>query len=387
MASSLTVPVNPDLLIWARETAGYDFDLACEKLKCKPEKLQKLEAGEAEPTYPFLNELADLYKRPLAIFFASKPPVKRNKPSDFRLQLDATSHGISPQLNIAIRKAWLMRENFLELSSYDDQPISPFALTATMAEDPEELGPKLRKLFGVSIATQLGWRAEKSGYDEWKKAIENQNVLVLELSRIPLSEMRGIALWEDTLPIIMVNGADSQSARVFTLIHEFAHLLLRQAALCDLAPAEYDSGTAKLEAFCNAVSAATIVPKKELVELVSGRYSEKWTMEELAELAKTFSVSKEVILRRLLTVGLTSENYYRLMRIEFIAEYKKLRDKNKDKDGGPSPALMTVRNLGKPYVELVLNSYHDNRIGLSTVSDYLGVRVKHLPKIEALVAR
>ncbi|MDZ4105038.1 MAG: ImmA/IrrE family metallo-endopeptidase [Nitrosomonas sp.] len=387
MASSLTVPVNPDLLIWARETAGYDFDLACEKLKCKPEKLQKLEAGEAEPTYPFLNELADLYKRPLAIFFASKPPVKRNKPSDFRLQLDATSHGISPQLNIAIRKAWLMRENFLELSSYGDQPISPFALTATMAEDPEELGPKLRKLFGVSIATQLGWRAEKSGYDEWKKAIENQNVLVLELSRIPLSEMRGIALWEDTLPIIIVNGADSQSARVFTLIHEFAHLLLRQAALCDLAPAEYDSGTAKLEAFCNAVSAATIVPKKELVELVSGRYSERWTMEELAELAKTFSVSKEVILRRLLTVGLTSENYYRLMRIEFIAEYKRLRDKIKDKDGGPSPALMTVRNLGKPFVELVLNSYHDNRIGLSTVSDYLGVRVKHLPKIEALVTR
>ena len=110
-------------------------------------------------------------------------------------------------------------------------------------------------------------------------------------------------------------------------------------------------------------------------------------MEELAELAKTFSVSKEVILRRLLTVGLTSENYYRLMRIEFIAEYKRLRDKIKDKDGGPSPALMTVRNLGKPFVELVLNSYHDNRIGLSTVSDYLGVRVKHLPKIEALVTR
>ena len=34
---------------------------------------------------------------------------------------------------------------------------------------------------------------------------------------------------------------------------------------------------------------------------------------------------------------------------------------------------------------LVLDAYANERIGLSTVSDYLGVKLKHLPKIRGMV--
>jgi hypothetical protein len=44
-----------------------------------------------------------------------------------------------------------------------------------------------------------------------------------------------------------------------------------------------------------------------------------------------------------------------------------------------------VSSLGVPYVRAVLDALHSDRITLSDVSDYLGVRVKHLPKIETFV--
>ena len=48
---------------------------------------------------------------------------------------------------------------------------------------------------------------------------------------------------------------------------------------------------------------------------------------------------------------------------------------------------MAVRNLGRPFVGLVLSAYHDNMIGLATVSDYLGLKIKHLPRVESLLMR
>ena len=43
---------------------------------------------------------------------------------------------------------------------------------------------------------------------------------------------------------------------------------------------------------------------------------------------------------------------------------------------------MTVRDVGKPFARLVLDAYHADSITGSDVSEYLGVRLKHVPQIE-----
>ena len=49
-----------------------------------------------------------------------------------------------------------------------------------------------------------------------------------------LREMRGLAVSSDSLPVIVVNATDSPRGQVFTLAHEFIHLLLHQSGLCNL---------------------------------------------------------------------------------------------------------------------------------------------------------
>ena len=51
------------------------------------------------------------------------------------------------------------------------------------------------------------------------------------MPRLKIREMRGTALSEQKMPIILVNGKDRGNGRVFTLLHEFCHLALRQSGV------------------------------------------------------------------------------------------------------------------------------------------------------------
>lgn len=386
MGASIHVPINPELLTWARQSAGYDTESAASRIGVSQEKLDGIEAGEVQITYVQLRKAAEVYKRSLAAFFMAAPPAKKEPPRDFRMQPDIASRPLSPVLNFELRKAWQHREDAIELVEQMGSSIPAFEPTATMEQAPEAVAEKIRELLNITVTDQLAWRDSRIALNAWKGAIEVSGVLVFEASRIALEEMRGVSLWGERLPVILLNGGDSLTGRAFTLIHEFTHLLLRQGGICDLAPAEFDSQAARIEVFCNAVAGATLVPHEVLLQLIANDHAIDWSLDELDELARHFQVSKEVILRRLLILGRTTERHYRRMRHGFLEEYRRLREESRGA-GGPSPAVMAVRNLGKPYVRLVLSAYHDNMIGLSTVSDYLGLKIKHLPRVESLVMR
>jgi transcriptional regulator with XRE-family HTH domain len=69
MAASLAAPINHDLLVWARKTAGYSVEAAAGKLGLKPEKLDAIERGDRPPSFAQIKKAADVYRRPLAVFF------------------------------------------------------------------------------------------------------------------------------------------------------------------------------------------------------------------------------------------------------------------------------------------------------------------------------
>ena len=83
--------VNPEILSWARETAGLTLEEAVGKLKIRDahgvaaeERLAALESGETEPTRQMLVKMAKQYRRPLVTFYLSTPPAKGDRGADFR---------------------------------------------------------------------------------------------------------------------------------------------------------------------------------------------------------------------------------------------------------------------------------------------------------------
>lgn len=387
MTASIRVQIEPKLLVWGRETAGYALDDAAKKIGVAPDKLAGAELGDVQLTYAQLKKTAEVYKRPLAVFFLDTPPPVPEVVHDFRMSPDFAHRPLSSRLIFEIRKARQHRQEAIELADELGQEIPPFLYQAELQQGVDQVALRVRELLGISLRAQFGWADNNTALKAWKRAVESLSVLVFETSRIEVDEMRGASLPEEMLPVVVLNGGDSQAGRTFTLLHEFTHLLLRQGGVCDLAPADVATPDAKVEAFCNAVAASTLVPADALIAQLPRPAPQEWSMEQLAEIATRFRVSKEAILRRLLVLGYTTEAHYAQKREEFLQEYRELRRRRVGSTGGPEPAVMAVRNLGRPFISLVLNAYIEDRIALSAVSDYLGLKLKHLPRIEDLMRR
>jgi Zn-dependent peptidase ImmA (M78 family) len=168
------------------------------------------------------------------------------------------------------------------------------------------------------------------------------------------------------------------------MFHEFTHILLHSSGLCDLY--ERNDGPPEeqyLEVFCNRVAGATLVPGKRLLseDIVRRNNGPFWSDDQLRELSMRYSVSREVILRRLLDLGLTKEKFYESKHNQFMEEYKNIPKKS----GFVPPATDVVSARGKFYVNLVITAHNSNRITTSDVSDYLGIRLKHLNKLSEAV--
>jgi Zn-dependent peptidase ImmA (M78 family)/DNA-binding XRE family transcriptional regulator len=381
--------VEPAVLRWARETAGVTVEDAARRVQVKPETLAawEAEAGETRPTITKLRTLAEMYRRPLSVFFLPAPPAERPlNVHDFRQLPGVVAGAFSSTLRIQLRRARERRELALDLLQDLEQPLPSFDVHAGLGDDPEELGARLREVLGVDLAAQARWTGLYAALSAWRKRIEAAGVLVFQMSRIDLEEVRGFSLAEEPLPVIAVNSKDAPSARVFTMLHELCHVALRASGICEpdedrLLPSE----ERRVEVFCNHVAGAALVPMGDLLReaAVDKQAGAAWSDEELTQLAKRFSASRFVVLRRLLMAGRTTPAFYRAKHDEWTTLLRE--EAKRETEGGPTPDRAAVAERGQTFVRLVLQSYYQDRITLSDVSEYLGVRLKHLPKIEQAV--
>ena len=252
-------------------------------------------------------------------------------------------------------------------------------------------GCKTGSQAGISCAGSMSDQNEPSvvvlegrrGFNSWRSHIEDKGVLVFQAADVPIKEMRAYSIAEFPFPVIVVNRKDVPQARTFSLLHELTHLLLKSAGLCDLSTrVERPPEDQRVEVFCNAVAAACLMPANAVKQhpiVAHQEDGEAWTDPEIITLARYFSVSREAILRRLLTFGLTSSQFYEQKREQYRREFK-ATPKPK---GFPSPARDRLSLLGRPFVRLILDSLDGGIVTTSDASDYLGIRLKHFPNMAA----
>ncbi|KRQ01283.1 hypothetical protein AOQ73_18180 [Bradyrhizobium pachyrhizi] len=382
MAKSVKALINPAMLAWARKQAGFSPDEAARRLHLDEQRLSALESGDEIPTFAKLLDIAELYKRPVSLFYLKTPPKGWQPIQDFR-RLPGVDDGFSPQLTYTIRQARERREIALTVRDELGQEVQPFDLKATLKSDIEKLSEQVRGYLGITEAQQQ--RFGRKAFDGWRLAIEAKDVLVFVVPRLKIREMRGTALAEQKMPVILINGKDRGNGRVFTLLHEFCHLALRQSGVSNMGGDRNDAPHPEVEKFCNAVAAATLMPRDWLLneKLVVQKGSQKsWRDDELDALALRFGVSQEAVLRRLLTLGRTTQAFYDSKRAEFQKIYAQLDEKKEPSDGGPKYHYVVLSQLGRTFTQLIFQGYHDRYFTLRDVAGLLNMKVTTVPVME-----
>ena len=376
------IEIQPELLRWARESIGVKIDDVAHALDVAKQDVVRWESEARPLRLTQLEKLSELYKRPLAAFFLPAVPKEPSLPRDFRKLPDSDS--LSPASRLAIRRARRLRSIAIELAeALKEKPQNKIHKINTSAQ-PETVAATAREKLAVPLERQFRWRDSRHALAEWRAAIEKMGVLVFQLP-MPLKEVRGFSISEDEYPTIVINTKDTVNGRIFSLLHEYAHVLLHAGGLCDMHENDSLPSGISIEHFCNWFSGSVLVPRGALLNhrltalaLADGSFSG----EIINGLAKSFKVSQDVILRRLLTMELISKDVYQRKIKELEAFYKTLPKKA---SGGAPPAAIAVQENGVPFSSMVLTAYRNENISSKEVSDYLGLRHKHLPAVEKIL--
>ncbi len=231
-------------------------------------RLKHSENGEAKLTMPALEALSRKLRYPLAYLFLNEPASDLDKlpVEDFRT---AGGAGLKPpSIDLCEQAGFCLRQQEW-FSAYAEEngldPI-PFAAAFPLNDDPDEAGERLREVLALG-SLQI---ANDSGFlRELAKRLERHKVIV-EISRIVKSaprrrldirEFKGITLSDRFAPLIFVNGGDSASEQIFTLLYELGHICLGLSGVSDV----QSSNSRASEIWCSAFAASALMPKKEFL--------------------------------------------------------------------------------------------------------------------------
>lgn len=382
MAKSMKVDVNPDVLVWARKNSSLDIDIAASKIKVKIEQLRAWESGDDKPSIAQLRKLANIYKFPISVFFLSVVPKNFSVMKDFRHLPEYMPAKFSRQLQLEIRKVQQRRETAIELQSSLVDEISTFDKKVSLEDDVRNSALKIREILHLDINKQKKWSNPRIAFNEMRYLVENTGILVFEVDNVDIQEMRGFAIAEKIMPVIAINRKDSFNGRIFSLLHEFVHILLGQGGISN--SSYYDDTEEKVEVFCNKLAAEILVPSSIILSnpyIKTGK--QRYSDSEILAIAKNFSVSEEVILRRLLTLEKISNSFYKEKREEYLEIYKRnaARTTN-DREFKQNVPQQTITGLGIPFISFAIENFNADKITLNDLSNALGgIKIKHIRAI------
>jgi Zn-dependent peptidase ImmA (M78 family) len=302
------VEVSPELLVWARERSG----LGLEALTGRFPRLAEWEQGDVLPTMKQLEGFAQATHTPVGFLFLLEPPEERVPIPDYRTVRDSGVGRPSPDLLDTIYQCEQRQEWYREFSILNREGPVDLVGSLTTAVPVVEAASTIR--------ANLAFEAEERG-STWSDAlrglierVEDLGVLVMVSGvvgsnthrKLDPKEFRGFVLVDRLAPLVFLNGADTKSAQIFTLLHELAHLWLGETALDD---ADLTSVlTVGTERWCNQVAAEVLVP----LASVSGDLGAGEPLaDQLERLARRFKVSTLVALRRIHDAGRLDWGDYR----------------------------------------------------------------------------
>lgn len=366
--------LNTEVLEWSVARSGLSDE---QIVKAFPKYHAWLD-GSWKPTVKQLRDFANKTHVSVSELFANELPDYALQIADFRTVDDVPAQDPSPELFDTIdammgRQEW-MREYFLH------EGYSRVDFVGSYASAP--LCEKTRGLIVNSLHKLLdlddNWAASCKTVAEALKTLKDHveiagisvaiNGVVNDNTHrvLKTDEFRGFVLADDIAPIIFINGRDTKSAQIFTLVHELCHLAFAQTGVSN-APDDEDSDI-DMERFCNAVAADFLVPTDILASRVDNCMDDVYPA--LRDLTRICKVNFVVVARKARDTGFIDEDtFFRVYR-----RYKDgMTEVTKPGKGGGNYFNTKQYRLGSVFSEAVLTAVHSDYLSYRDAYDLTGM--------------
>ena len=373
----MKIKVNNDILVWARQELNITQEEVADRMGRNIEDIINWEEGKDYPTYAQLEKLAyTIYKRPLAVFFFPNIPNIPKNNGKFRTLDNEIFNEIPTRIIELMNQARVMQLNLQELDSNSRIRITELELDI----HEQNFYEKLRDVLGVDLELQKKAKNMSDAFEMWRSAFYECGVYVFK-EAFKDNSFSGFCLYDIKYPVIYINNSMSYSRQIFTLFHELCHILIKTSGI-DKANDDYISrlelDNRKLETICNMFAGKFLVPTNDLLKLIDNvEINEK----NIEKLSKKYSVSRDVILRKLLDMGKISKEAYEKKHSDYQEEmYRKPIN-----SGGGNYYNTKKAYLGENYINDVCSNYYSGKIDLYETANYLNVRVEAIPQLGVMI--
>ena len=384
----MNVQVNPEILRWARATAGLELDEAARLLgfqdrtrRTAVQRLRALEKGDEAPSLSVLDKMSVRYRRPTIVFYLPSPPVDEEPAARFRSAPKDLMPADEGRLNAFVRTI-RGRQNLLReaLEDYGDFERVNWVGSATADDGRKAIATRIDEILGLDLTEFRAQTSAEASFGVLRKRAEAAGVFVLLQgdfgswqSALEIELFRGISLADPVAPFVVINPQDAPSAWSFTLLHELTHLVLGQSEFADFRSND------RLEQLCNDVAGDLLLPERDIRELSALRGLE---IEALADaiprFARQWRVSSSMVAYRAARLRyIRGADLNPLLRI-FESRWRDARNARKARerqsDAGPSLHVVRGHRLGNALIERTRELWRTGELTTTRAGMVLGIR-------------
>lgn len=375
--------VNGKIIQWAREYYNMSSEEAAQKIGVDLEKYKDWEAGTDYPTYAKLKKISDVFHKPSAVFFFPTPPKIASPKGDLRTLPDAVVNRLSRNVILQLEKAKVYQLSLIELYGERD---SVFMHRDEFPDSVDALCDFFRGKLEFPITAQKARKSTKVVFEIYREKFYNIGIYVFKDS-FKDNAISGLCVKDDHFPVIVINNSMSFARQTFTLFHELFHLISDTSGAEIIRDDFYsmlDENQSDVERNCDSFANSFLIPlddfKKEL---------DKSPIDEdrIKELARLYSVSREAVMYKLLTLGRITNNDYSQLKEAFYGEAIRTQEKKDEKKSRGNYYSTKLSYLGNQYTGEVFRQYFSGKISGVKAGEMLQSKVDHLPRLESAFFR
>lgn len=386
MPALVYAKVNKETLRFIRVKKQVSFDYV-ERITKFPQTRISLWENLSVDDLPTINQakkLAQCYRVPFAGFYMNSIDINiKHLPRlvNKRTMIGAISDDSA--VNLALLDLINERDFYVETKEILHETIPIFDLQIPDSLSVVEYARIIREYFDISLDEQYHCASKRKFFLYIRKKIEERGVFIQGFKKVDIGTLRGVAIVDGSMPIIGINDEDRYPARSFSILHELVHIIMRSSSICNdmFGSNSLDSE----EVFCNAVAGETLVPKSALFDITNN--ITQYTIDSVDSIANKFSVSSEVIARRLYDTGKCNKVWYEKISDELTRRWQTEKDNLKTavKNGlvdGPRRNMSreAVDRTSTSLCELLLKGYSKGLFDKADISTHIGVGQKHINK-------
>lgn len=374
--------INSNQVRWARERAGLQLSDLSKALQLAEDKIAAWETGEERPTFRQAQKLAERLRVPLPYLFLPSPPEENSPIADLRTLRNEARATFSLDFKEVLNDS-LQKQNWYREYLQNTGQASPLEFIGkySVESDIKTVARDIQAVLGLDEELRKLARNKPDFLSKLVQQAEAAGILVLisgvvknnNHRKLAVEEFRGFVLSDAVAPLVFINGNDTEAAKLFTFVHELAHLWVGASGVSNVeVKSAVENDFDQLERFCNQVAAEVLIPAEDFQSI----WQSDLSLEENLQQYRHYKVSDLVLLIRARQLRKISSTEFQQAYATRISWYKN----RKRSSGGNFKNTLPARN-SKLLTSALIAATLEGQTLYRDAARMLNVKVETLKKV------